>query len=47
MDDANGMYVSDVIYSDINVQQIESIPESAIHRNVDLQIVSADSEGGC
>ncbi|EMD33972.1 hypothetical protein CERSUDRAFT_117492 [Gelatoporia subvermispora B] len=44
-DDARGMYATDTIYSDMNVEQIESLPPTALHRNVDLEIVSADKQG--
>ncbi|KAI0920653.1 hypothetical protein AcV5_010335 [Taiwanofungus camphoratus] len=45
MDDARGMYATDVIYSDMDVAQIESIPPAAIHRNVDLAVIEADQQG--
>ncbi|KAI0331860.1 NAD-P-binding protein [Cubamyces sp. BRFM 1775] len=44
-DDARGMYATETIYSDLNVEQIKSIPPTALHRNVDLTIVEADQEG--
>ncbi|TFK91170.1 NAD-P-binding protein [Polyporus arcularius HHB13444] len=44
-DDARGEYVSDVIYDDLNVEQYKSIPETAVHRNVDLLVINADVEG--
>lgn len=39
------MFASDTIYSDLNVDQIKSIPSDAVHRNVDLAIVDADEKG--
>ncbi|KAI0940979.1 hypothetical protein AcV7_003207 [Taiwanofungus camphoratus] len=45
VDDAKGMYATDVIYSDMDVAQIESIPPTALHRNVDLAVVEADQQG--
>lgn len=33
------------MYDDTDVEQIKSIPESAIHRNVDLTLLAADTEG--
>lgn len=39
------MFASDTIYSDLNVDQIKSIPPDAVHRNVDLAIVDADEKG--
>ncbi|KAL7278982.1 hypothetical protein ACG7TL_006814 [Trametes sanguinea] len=44
-DDARGMYATDTIYSDLNVEQIKSIPPTAFHRNVDLTIMEADQQG--
>ena len=45
MDDAAGLRSTDVIYVDTNVEQIESIPDTAFHRLVDLDIVAADKDG--
>jgi len=45
MDDAAGLRDSDVVYVDTDSEQIESIPENAVHRPVDLAIVGADKEG--
>ena len=47
MDDAAGLHDSDVVYVDTNSEQIESLPENAVHRPVDLAIVGADKEGLC
>ncbi|KAF9266645.1 NAD-P-binding protein [Marasmius fiardii PR-910] len=44
-DYANGMYPSKNIYDDENVAQLESLPPSQPHRNVDLAIIAADKEG--
>ncbi|TBU33513.1 NAD(P)-binding protein [Dichomitus squalens] len=44
-DNARGEYATDTIYSDINVDQIKSIPPTAVHRNVDLRVVDADEKG--
>ncbi|KAF8193803.1 hypothetical protein BJ912DRAFT_1057475 [Pholiota molesta] len=44
-DNADGEYLSDVIYDDANPDQIETLPDTALHRNVDLAIVAADREG--
>ncbi|EMD33971.1 hypothetical protein CERSUDRAFT_67591 [Gelatoporia subvermispora B] len=44
-DDARGMYATDLIYSDMNVEQVESLPPTAWHRNVDLEVVGADQQG--
>lgn len=45
MDNAIGLQDSDVIYVDTNTEQIESIPATAVHRSVDMEIVAADKDG--
>jgi hypothetical protein len=45
MDNAAGMQDTDIIYVDTNVEQIESLPDTAPHRLVDLEIVAADKDG--
>lgn len=42
---ASGKFSYDTIHSDLEVEKIESIPSTAIHRNVDSEIVKADTEG--
>ena len=44
-DDSRGEYTSDTIYDDLNITQIKSIPETAVHRSVDLLVVEADEQG--
>ncbi|KAF7374936.1 hypothetical protein MSAN_00379700 [Mycena sanguinolenta] len=44
-DDANGMYSSSTIYSDLNIPQLETLPPDQPHRDVDLALVEADSQG--
>ncbi|TFK91161.1 NAD-P-binding protein [Polyporus arcularius HHB13444] len=44
-DDARGEYATDVIYDDLNVEQYKAIPDTALHRNVDLLVINADVEG--
>ena len=39
------MHITETIYSDLNVEQIKSIPPTAFHRNVDLTIIEADQQG--
>ena len=39
------MYSTDTIYDDTNAEQIESLPPTQIHRNVDLALLKGDSEG--
>ncbi|KAI0787448.1 NAD(P)-binding protein [Fomes fomentarius] len=45
MDDARGEYPTDLVYDDLNVDQIKSIPKDAAHRKIDLLITDADSKG--
>lgn len=45
IDDARGMFATNTIYSDLNIPQLESLPESQPHREVDLALVEADGEG--
>ncbi|KAF9524906.1 hypothetical protein CPB83DRAFT_860441 [Crepidotus variabilis] len=45
MDNAAGDRPSDTIYDDSNVAQIESIPDTAPNRKVELTLVNADKEG--
>ncbi|KAI0767991.1 NAD-P-binding protein [Trametes elegans] len=44
-DDARGEYVTETIYSDLNVEQLKSIPPTAFHRDVDLLVIEADTQG--
>ncbi len=44
-DDARGIYATETVYDDLNVEQIKSIPTEAPHRSVDLLIVEADTQG--
>ncbi|KAF7316900.1 Rab guanyl-nucleotide exchange factor [Mycena chlorophos] len=44
-DDADGMFASETIYSDLDIELLESLPPTQPHRDVDLAIVAADSEG--
>ena len=44
-DDARGEYASEIVYSDMTVEQIKSIPATAAHRNVDLCVIDADNNG--
>ena len=45
-DEATGDYNPDVIiYDDADTEQIEVIPNTQIHRNVDLELIKADEEG--
>ncbi|EIW52407.1 NAD-P-binding protein [Trametes versicolor FP-101664 SS1] len=45
MDDAQGAFKSDRVYSDLNIADIEALPPTAIHRPVDVLVVAADAAG--
>ncbi|KAJ7104227.1 hypothetical protein B0H15DRAFT_809082 [Mycena belliarum] len=44
-DDADGMRASSTIYSDLDIPQLETLPSTQPHRDVDLTLVEADSQG--
>lgn len=44
-DDATGDHATETIYDDADPDQIETLPEAQIHRNVDLELLRADKEG--
>ncbi|OSD07456.1 NAD-P-binding protein [Trametes coccinea BRFM310] len=44
-DDARGMYASDKVYHDSIPEEIEALPDTAFHRNVDLAVIAGDREG--
>ncbi|KAF9443686.1 NAD(P)-binding protein [Macrolepiota fuliginosa MF-IS2] len=44
-DNAAGLKATDVIWDDANANQIEQLPPTAPHRDVDLKITEADKEG--
>lgn len=45
-DNSNGAFKSDKIYNDENQSEIDGLPDSAPHRDVDLEIVKAKKELG-
>ena len=45
MDNALGMHAEHTIYSDLDVEKLNAIPERALHRNVDIPIIEADNAG--
>ncbi|THV01409.1 hypothetical protein K435DRAFT_655292, partial [Dendrothele bispora CBS 962.96] len=47
IDDTKGLTLSEIIYDDMDVEQIASIPPEAPHRAVDLVVADADEEGYC
>ncbi|KAF8841111.1 NAD(P)-binding protein [Paxillus ammoniavirescens] len=44
-DNAGGMHEYDTIWDDMNPDQLETLPDTQIHRNVDLMVIAADKEG--
>ncbi|KAI6012080.1 hypothetical protein BKA83DRAFT_676974 [Pisolithus microcarpus] len=44
VDDAKGLHSTDIIYDDLNPDQIETLAITQLHRNVDVAIVDADRE---
>ncbi|KAG6379927.1 hypothetical protein JVT61DRAFT_10494 [Boletus reticuloceps] len=45
IDNAKGMYAYDTIWDDMNPDQLETLPDTQFHRNVDLLVVAADKQG--
>lgn len=45
VDDAEGNFAGGIVYSDLDVPTIESIPDTNPHRHVDTVLVAADKEG--
>jgi hypothetical protein len=39
------MEATDEVYDDMNPEQIETLPDSQPHRDVDLEIINADKQG--
>jgi hypothetical protein len=44
-DTALGAFTGDVIWHDDNPDQIETLPDNALHRDVELMIIDADKKG--
>jgi len=44
-DDATGDRITETIYDDADPDQIETLPDTRLHRNVDLELLRADKEG--
>ncbi|KAF8137162.1 hypothetical protein EV363DRAFT_652065 [Boletus edulis] len=45
IDKAKGMYAYDTIWDDADPDQLETLPDTQLHRNVDLLVVAADKQG--
>ena len=44
-DTAAGMYGTDEVYSDLDVEKFEKLPPTQPHRGVDLEMIAADKQG--
>ena len=44
-DQAAGDYTTETIYDDSDPDQIETLADTQLHRDVDLELVRADKEG--
>ncbi|KAF5342102.1 hypothetical protein D9611_001597 [Ephemerocybe angulata] len=44
-DDVVGQSATDTIYDDLDVAQLNLIPDTQVHRNVDLELLRGDEEG--
>lgn len=42
---ADGMFASETIYSDLDIEKIEALPATALHRAVDSAIADAGEKG--
>ncbi|KAF4612137.1 hypothetical protein D9613_004521 [Agrocybe pediades] len=45
IDDAKGLYATETIYDDLKSDQINALPDTQFHRNIDLEILRADEAG--
>jgi len=45
MDDGLGMHAEHTTYSDLDTEKLNAIPETVLHRNVDIPIIEADKAG--
>jgi hypothetical protein len=45
MDNALGLHAEHTKYSDLDVEKLNAIPETAPHRTVDIPIIAADKAG--
>ena len=45
MDNALGLHSEHTVYSDLDVEKLNALPKSAMHKNVDVPIIEADSAG--
>ncbi|EIW84069.1 NAD(P)-binding protein [Coniophora puteana RWD-64-598 SS2] len=45
MDKAEGHFESETVYEDTNIEQIEALPDTQLHRDVDLVVTAAGKQG--
>lgn len=45
IDNAGGMFPTKEVYSDLDIDKLETLAPTQPHRNVDLALVKADTEG--
>lgn len=45
IDDARGLHGNHRVYSDLESEVLNALPETVLHRNVDAAIVKADTAG--
>lgn len=45
VDDAEGRFSTETIYSDLDITQIESLPVTQMHRDSEIAIAAAGEEG--
>lgn len=46
IDDEQGMHSTKNVYSDLDIDKLETLAPTQPHRNVDLTLVEADGQGG-
>jgi len=44
-DDARGLTSEHITYSDFDTERLNALPDTIIHRNVDIPVVEADKAG--
>jgi len=45
MDNTMGMHGDHPVYSDLDIDAIEAVPDTQFHRNMDIPIIVANKEG--
>jgi hypothetical protein len=44
-DDAGGMHATNEVFSDLDIEKLETLAPTQPHRDVDLTLVDADTKG--